>query len=71
MALNLKNKKPNMVREIKEMVEVLYDKNWLKKTEDFDAYRVWRGVKEKGELRYDITIIPPDPIIAPILVRDS
>lgn len=48
-----------MVRSLYEMKGVLYDKAWLKKAKNFNLYYVWRGVKEKKDLRYDITIIPP------------
>lgn len=53
------NSKPDLVRYLKEMKQVLYDKEWFKKAENFPVYYVWRGVKWEGELRYDITIIPP------------
>jgi len=49
----------NLIRSMKEMESVLYDQNWVKEAEDFNVYYVWRGVKWEGELRYDITIIPP------------
>lgn len=51
--------KPNMVRSLKEMESVLYDQRWGKKAKNFNVYYVWRGVKWEGDLRYDITIIPP------------
>lgn len=51
--------KPDMVRYLKEMKDVLYDKNWVKSAKNFPVYYVWRGVKWQGDLRYDITIIPP------------
>ena len=37
---------------------VLYDKKWAKKTPNFELYYVYRGIKKRGDLRYDITIIP-------------
>ncbi len=46
------------IRKIKEMEEVLYDKEWLDQVEDFPAYYMQRGIKEENNLRYDITIIP-------------
>lgn len=54
-----KLKKPNMVRYLKEMREVLYDQKWAKTAKNFPVYYVWRGVEEKNGLRYDITVIPP------------
>jgi len=47
------------VRFLNEMKNVLYDQNWAKNAENFEVYKVWRGVKKKNGLRYDITIIPP------------
>jgi len=57
--MEIKNKKPDLVRSLKEMKSVIYDQKWLKTAKNFDVYYVWRGVKEKGDLRYDITVIPP------------
>ncbi|MDI6602575.1 MAG: glucose-6-phosphate isomerase family protein [Patescibacteria group bacterium] len=48
-----------MVRSLKEMKSVLYDQKWYKQAKNFNVYYVWRGVKWEGDLRYDITIIPP------------
>jgi glucose-6-phosphate isomerase len=45
-------------RYLEELKEVVYDKEWFKGTKNFPLYYILRGVKEKGELRYDITIIP-------------
>lgn len=56
---NLKSKKPDLVRYLKEMKTVLYDRNWAETAKNFPVYYVWRGVKWKEDLRYDITIIPP------------
>ena len=53
------NSKPDLVRSLREMKEVLYDQKWFNSARDFNVYYVWRGVKEVGELRYDITTIPP------------
>ena len=41
------------------MKEVLYDKEWTKNAPNFELYYMYRGIKEKDDLRYDITIIPP------------
>jgi glucose-6-phosphate isomerase len=56
--LKLKTIKPE-IRYLKEMREVLYDKKWAKKASNFEVYYMYRGVKEKNGLRYDITVIPP------------
>ncbi|MDD1762528.1 MAG: glucose-6-phosphate isomerase [Methanothrix sp.] len=56
------------VRRLFDMKEVIFDKDWLAKTEDFGLYYMYRDLylsradKDKllmQGLRYDITIIPP------------
>lgn len=42
-----------------DIKSVLYDQKWAKKAPNFELYYMHRGVKQKGDLRYDITIIPP------------
>ncbi len=46
------------IRYIKDLRNVLYDKKWAEKTTNFPAYYMYRGIKTKTDLRYDITIIP-------------
>ena len=47
------------IRYLNDMGKVLYDKKWLKsQKENFELYYMYRGIKEKDGLRYDITIIP-------------
>jgi len=53
-----KLKKPE-VRYLDEMKNVLYDKKWVKQTPNLELYYILRGIKQKNDLRYDITIIPP------------
>lgn len=53
------DKKPTWVRYLKEIENVLYDRKWAETAEDFPVYYVWRGVEQQGDLRYDITVIPP------------
>ncbi len=57
MEINLKNKRPD-VRHLNDMRDVIYDKEWLKKAPNLELYYMYRGMKEKEGLRYDITIIP-------------
>ncbi len=57
MEVDLKNRKPD-VRYLNDMKEVIYDKKWLKTAPDLELYYMYRGINEKGDLRYDITIIP-------------
>jgi len=47
------------IRYLYDMGKVLYDQEWLKKAKNFPVYYMYRGVKKKGDLRYDITAIPP------------
>ena len=54
----VKNIKPQ-IRYLNEMKDVLYDQKWAKTALNFEVYQVFRGIKRKNSLRYDITIIPP------------
>lgn len=56
------------VRMLKEMEEVIYDKDWFKKAENFPIYYMYRDLSlnekdrkkiKKANLRYDLTFIPP------------
>ena len=47
------------IRHLNEMKNVLFDQEWAKGASDIPLYYMYRGIKEKGELRYDITVIPP------------
>ena len=49
--------KPNK-RCVYDIKDVIYDKKWLKNASNFEIYYMYRGVKKKDKLRYDITIIP-------------
>lgn len=63
----IKNIKPD-IRILKEMQEVVHDKEWLKSADlEMPLYYMYRGVGESeadkkkiaaAELRYDITVIP-------------
>ncbi len=54
----LKKRKPD-VRFLYDMKEVLYDQKWAKKASNLELYYMYRGIKKKTGLRYDITVIPP------------
>ncbi len=56
MEIELKN--PD-IRKLSDMKDVVFDKEWFRVAEDRDLYYMYRGVEEKEELRYDITVIPP------------
>lgn len=51
-------KKPE-IRYLNDIKKVLYDQKWAEKTPDFELYYMYRGLKRKNGLRYDITVIPP------------
>lgn len=57
MEINLSDKKPD-IRRLYDLKEVLYDQKWLKTAPNFEVYYMYRGLKEKEGLRYDITVIP-------------
>ena len=40
------------------MKSVLYDQEWAKTAPNLEVYYMYRGVKKKNGLRYDITVIP-------------
>ena len=47
------------IRYLDDMKMVLYDKAWARTAPNFEVYYMQRGIEEKNDLRYDITIIPP------------
>lgn len=53
-----KDKKPH-IRFLREMDKVLFDKKFAKKNPKAELYQVYRRIKKKKDLRYDITIMPP------------
>lgn len=58
---SVKRQKPE-IRFLDEMQPVLYDQKWfknIKNPENFEVYYVYRGIKRKKGLRYDITVIFP------------
>lgn len=57
MEVDLKNKTPD-IRYLYDMKDVIYDKEWLKTAPNLELYYMYRGLKKKEELRYDITVIP-------------
>ena len=51
-------KKPD-IRRLYEIKNLLYDQKWAKTARNIELYYMYRGVKKKKGLRYDITVIPP------------
>lgn len=56
------------VRMLSDMIEVIYDREWLSRADNIELYYMYRGVSindkdmvkmNEYKLRYDITIIPP------------
>ncbi len=47
------------IRFLNDMKDVLCDKKWAKSAPNFELYYMYRGVKKRDGLRYDITVIPP------------
>jgi len=56
--INLQDLKPD-IRYLNDMRSVLGDKDWAAKAPNLELYYMYRGVEEKDDLRYDITVIPP------------
>lgn len=54
----VKKVKPK-IRFLGEMKNVLYGQKWAKTAPNVEVYYMYRGVKKKNGLRYDITVIPP------------
>ena len=54
----IQNSKPE-IRYLDDMRVVLHDKKWAERAKNAPLYYMYRGVREKNNLRYDITVIPP------------
>jgi glucose-6-phosphate isomerase len=54
----IKNLKKPDIRYLNEMRDLFYDKKWAKTAPNLELYYMYRGVKKKNNLRYDITLIP-------------
>lgn len=47
------------IRYLKEIKDILYDKEWANTAPNLELYYMYRGAKNQNGLRYDITVIPP------------
>mgnify|MGYP001558990523 CR=1 FL=1 len=56
--IDLTNLKPD-IRNLDEVRDLLYDKEWAKSAPNLELYYMYRVLKEENGLRYDITAIPP------------
>jgi glucose-6-phosphate isomerase len=52
-------KKPE-IRHLKDLKGVLLDREWLESAKNFPVYYMHRGIKKMDELRYDMTVMPPN-----------
>ena len=57
----MKLKKPE-IRYLFDLKKVLYDQKWLKNAPNLPVYFMYRGIKRKNGLRYDITVMPPQKL---------
>ncbi len=57
MEVKLKNRIPD-IRYLDDMRDVLYDQKWTAQAPNAEFYYMYRGIKKKKGLRYDITVIP-------------
>lgn len=46
------------IRYLDDMRKVLYDQKWAERAPNFELYYMYRGIRQKDNLRYDITVIP-------------
>lgn len=46
------------IRYLKDIEGVVYDKKWLKTAPNIELYYMYRGLDRRGDLRYDITVMP-------------
>ncbi|MDD4062263.1 MAG: glucose-6-phosphate isomerase family protein [Candidatus Pacebacteria bacterium] len=46
------------VRYLKDIENVVFDKEWLKEAPNIELYYMYRNLERRGSLRYDITVIP-------------
>lgn len=47
------------IRKLKDMEAVLFDKNVVGTEPEKELYYMYRGIDQRDNLRYDITVIPP------------
>ncbi len=46
------------IRYLYDLKKVAYDHKWLESSPNFELYYMYRGIETKGNLRYDITVVP-------------
>lgn len=46
------------IRHLDDIRSVLHDQEWSKTAKNTDLYFMYRGIEEKNDIRYDITVVP-------------
>lgn len=59
MSNQIQNSNNKSVRYLREMAAVVFDKDFAQQNPDLELYQVYREIKKDRDLRWDITIIPP------------
>ncbi len=50
------------IRYLKDLEKVVYDKEWFRSSPNLELYYMFRGEDQKGELRYDVTVLNEGPL---------
>ena len=48
------------IRYLSDLIPVLFDREWAKTARNIPLYYIYRGLKTKNDIRYDVTVIPPE-----------
>jgi len=52
-------KRKSYIRHLNGVQKVIYDQEWARSAPNLELYYGYRGIEKRGDLRYDITVIPP------------
>lgn len=47
------------IRYLSDLIPVLFDREWAKTARNIPLYYIYRGLKTKNGIRYDVTLMPP------------
>ena len=47
------------IRYLTDLIPVLFDRGWAKTARNIPLYYIYRGLKTKNGIRYDVTVMPP------------
>jgi glucose-6-phosphate isomerase len=53
------NQRKPEIRYLTDLIPVLFDRGWAKTARNIPLYYIYRGLKTKNGIRYDVTVIPP------------